>query len=243
MPLDNRDEFIQSIAAERTFLEVGGLWGEVNEKATVAFKAGARDVGALDIWKDDSEWWAKFRARCAECGMPAATEFVGSIDNIEMLSRVGDWDVVHCSGVLYHCPNPFLTLSHLRALTREYLLLTVAVMPPAIENEQGRIELSPDSALLVPCLTPEKRRVVDHYISKMYGGVAYGVNTPISDWFFSDDKPNYGPWWWLWTAEYVARMVSVCGFEIERAASQFNGTGHLFMLRKVPLQHVNYSKF
>ena len=243
MVLDHRDGFINAVARGKSFLEVGGLWGEVNEKATVAFRAGAREIGALDIWKPDSEWWRKFRARCSGLGLTGVKEIVGSIDNVEILPEIGQWDVVHCAGVLYHCPNPFLTLSHLRACTREYLLLTVAVMPAEIENSEGRVAFSMDSAVLVPCLTPEKRKVVDKYISQAYGGVAYGVNTPIGDWFFSDDKPNYGPWWWLWTAEYVARMVSVCGFEIEREASQFDGTGHLFMLRKVPLTQPNYSAF
>jgi hypothetical protein len=243
MALDNRDEFIQAVAAGRSFLEVGGLWGEVNEKATVAFQAGAKDIAALDIWNADSEWWTRFRARAAAFGLTGVREHIGSIDNPAILAEVGVYDVVHCAGVLYHCPNPFLTLSHLRALTRDYLLLTAAVMPPAIENSEGRVEFAPDSALLVPCLTDANRRVVDKYIAEAYGGGAYGVNAPVAAWFFSDGAPNYGPWWWLWSAEYLARMASVCGFVVEREASQFNGTGHLLMLKKVELTQPNYGAY
>ncbi len=196
---DHRNSFIESIAPGKSFLEVGGLWGEVNEKATVAFAAGATEIGALDIWKEDSEWWQRFRNRCAAFGLKGVKETIGSIDNVDVIGRVGVYDIVHCSGVLYHCPNPFLTLSHLRQLTSEYFLLATAVMPPLIENSEGRVEFGADSALLVPCLTDERRGVVSKYITQAYGGGAYGVHTPIDDWFFRGDEPNYGPWWWLWT--------------------------------------------
>jgi hypothetical protein len=243
MALDNRDEFIRDVVAGKTFLEVGGLWGAVNEKATVAHAAGAKAICALDIWKPETEWWLAFRSRCASVGLVGAQEVIGSIDNVETIRRLGIHDVVHCAGVLYHCANPFLTLSHLRAVTGETLLLTAAVMPEVIENEYGRIQLDPDFALCVPCLTEEKRRVADLYLRKAYGGGAFGVNAPIKSWFFNDGAPNYGPWWWLWTAQYLERLVSACGFEIVKTASQYNGTGHLLMLKKTTIAQENYGEF
>ncbi len=240
MTSDNREAFIRSVAAKRSFLEVGGLWGEVNEMATVAYRAGATEIGALDIWRPDSEWWTRFRTRCAGAGLTGVKETIGSVDNMDTVEKVGVYDIVHCSGVLYHCPNPFLTISNLRRMTGEHLLLATAVMPAVIENEAGRIDFDSDTAILVPCLTEEKRRVVDRYIARAYGGGAYGVNSAIDSWFFQDDLPNYGPWWWLWTADYVRRMLSVCGFEVVKCASQFEGTGHLFLLRKTPIPIENY---
>jgi hypothetical protein len=241
--LDHRDDFIRSVAKGRSFLEVGGLWGEVNEKATVAFAAGATGIGALDIWRADSEWWERFRQRCAGAGLPPVREVIGSIDNPAVVDEIGVYDVVHCAGVIYHCPNPFLTISHLRRMCGEYLLLTTAVMPPVIENEHGRLELGPDQAILVPTISDRHRRIADTYMTAAYGGGAYGVNSPIDGWFFSGGEPNYGPWWWLWTAEYMQRLLSVCGFEVVRTASQYNGTGHLYMLRKIPIGIENYGSY
>jgi hypothetical protein len=240
---DNRDAFIAEVVPGRSFLEVGGLWGTVNEKATIAAAAGAERVGALDIWRSDSEWWAAFRNRCAERNVSGVTEIIGSIDNPEIVDCIGTYDVVHCAGVLYHCPNPYLTIANLRTVTGEFLLLTSAVMPPVIENEHGRVVLDPDTAVLVPALSESKRRIFDAYITKAYGGGAYGVNGPIDSWFFADGKPNYGPWWWLWTAALLERIMVCCGFELVRSVPQFSGTGHLMMLRKVPLSIENYGSF
>jgi hypothetical protein len=243
MILDHRDEFIREVASGKSFLEVGGLWGAVNEKATVAHRAGATVIGALDIWPAESEWWLKFRERCAENGLLSVTQIIGSIDNPDVIEKVGSYDVVHCAGVLYHCPHPFFTLINLRTMTRDILILTSAVMPPVVENEFGRVVFPEDMAISVPAISENNRKVIDHYIRLAYGGGAYGVNDAIDGWFFSDATPNYGPWWWLWSAEYLNRIVPACGFEIVKTASQFNGTGHLMMLRKIPLKTNNYGVF
>jgi hypothetical protein len=243
VPDDNRDDYIRVIAPKRSFLEIGGLWGEVNEKATVAFQAGSTEIGVLDIWSPESEWWTRFHARCSAVGLKGVKEFVGSIDNAQAVEKLGMYDIVHCSGVLYHCPNPFLSLAHLRKLTGERLLLATAVMPPVIENEFGRLALDADAAILVPCLTEDKRRVIERHVAGAYGGVAYGVSSPIECWFFRDGAPNYGAWWWLWTEDYVRRMILASGFAVERSAPQFDGTGHLYLLRKTDLSTENFSVY
>lgn len=243
MVLDHRDEFIREVVDGKSFLEVGGLWGAVNEKATVAHRANAKAIGALDIWPADSEWWLKFRERCIEHGLTNVAEIIGNTDNPKTLTQVGTYDVVHCAGVLYHCPNPFLTLSNLRHMSNGIVLLTSAVMPPLVENKFGQVVFPDDMAISVPAIDEQNRKVIDHYIKDAYGGGAYGVNDAIDSWFFSDGAPNYGPWWWLWTAEYLNRIVPACGFEIIRTASQFNGTGHLMMLRKVAITTQNYGVF
>jgi hypothetical protein len=243
MALDNRDDFIREVVDGKSFLEVGGLWGAVNEKATVAHKAGAKSIGALDIWPAGSEWWLKFRERCAENGLSSVREIIGSIDNPAIIKQMIGFDIVHCAGVLYHCPHPFLTIMNLRKVTQEILLLTSAVMPNTVENEFGRLVLPDDMAISVPAITEDNRKILDHYIKGAYGGGAYGINDAIDAWFFSDGTPNYGPWWWLWTAEYLNRLLPACGFEIVKTASQFNGTGHLMMLRKIPMKSTNYGVF
>jgi len=241
--MDHRQEFISEVVVGKSFLEVGGLWGAVNEKATVAFQAGATEIAALDIWEPDSEWWQKLRERCKTLGINNVEEHVGSIDNVGLLKNIGQYDVVHCSGVLYHCPNPFLTLRNLHAACRDFLILTSAVMPPRISNEFGQIDFDDDTAILVPALLDNKRAIVNEYIIKRYGGGAFGVNSPVDAWFFNDGAPNYGPWWWLWSAGYLRSMALCAGFALAKEGSQFDGTGHCLLLKKIPDAVVNFGVY
>ena len=49
------DEAIMRYAGEGSFIDIGPLWGTVNEKITVAARAGAKRLAAADIhpiWHD-----------------------------------------------------------------------------------------------------------------------------------------------------------------------------------------------
>ncbi len=211
---DHRDEWIGRIAAGKSFVDVGGLWGAVNEKITPAHNAGATSLCMVDIWAPGSEWWLKFRERCSTCGAGPVREVVTSVDNPNVRQSVGRYDIVHCGGVLYHSPNPFLTIRNLMSLASESLLLATAVMPPVVENEFGRLEFRSESAVCVPLIGEASRKILDKHLRDSYGGGAYGVNAPVDAWYFDDGAPNYGPWWWLWSADYVERMLAASGLDI-----------------------------
>ena len=70
-----------------------------------------------------------------------------NIDDPGTPERVGSFDVVHCSGVLYHCPEPLYTLRQLRAITRETLVLGIATMPETVSSTAGFVSVEPGS----PC--------------------------------------------------------------------------------------------
>lgn len=243
MTTDHRELFIQKVASGKSFVEVGGLWGEVNEKATIAHKAGASKISAIDIWNEESEWWDKFDKRCQLLDIKNVSKYIGSIDNPEVVKTVPVHDIAHCAGVLYHCPNPFLTISNLAALCSEYLILTSASFPSIIETEVGGIYLDDDAAISVPALTEKKRIVLNEYITKNYGGGAYGINYPTDAWYFEDSNPNYGPWWWIWTPNYLKSMAEAVGLEVVDEGSQFNGTGHTLLLKKKINRVANFGKF
>ncbi len=152
---DHRDEWIGRIVPGKSFVDIGGLWGTVNEKISPAHDAGATHLCMVDIWTPDSEWWQRFREHCASKGIGSVREVVSSIDNPGILKSVGTHDVVHCSGVIYHCPNPFFTIRALMSLAKEKLLLATAVMPPLIENEFGRLEFGTEFRTL---RTADRRR-------------------------------------------------------------------------------------
>jgi hypothetical protein len=60
---DIRDRFIEKVAAGKRFVDIGGLWGMVNEKATVAAAAGASEVTMLDAMEEGHETWHQFAER------------------------------------------------------------------------------------------------------------------------------------------------------------------------------------
>jgi hypothetical protein len=241
--MDHRNSIIGGLVRGRSFAEVGGLWGAVNEKTTVAHQAGASDLCQIDIWPSHSEWWEKFRAKCDDLGLPSVREVIGSIDSRKTLDLVGSYEIVHCSGVIYHCPNPLLTISNLRSITKQTLIVAVAVMPNHIKNERGSVDISDEAAICIPCIDERSRMVMDLYTKEKYGGNAWGLNDKISTWYFSDNSPNYGPWWWLWTAEYFKRLLSCSGFDVVADYSQFDGTGHLYVCNKVKFEEQNYGLF
>ncbi|MEO8839534.1 MAG: hypothetical protein ABI351_12580 [Herbaspirillum sp.] len=52
-------------------------------------------------------------------------------------------EVVHCSGIIYHVPDPYRMLVNLRKLTAEHLILTSMVVPERIKNREGKMEFPP----------------------------------------------------------------------------------------------------
>jgi hypothetical protein len=144
------------------------------------------------------------------------------------VQRVGSFDVVSCSGVLYHCPNPLSTLRQLRAITRETLILGTASMPETVSNAAGTVSVETGAALLVPALTQSQRAVLGQWLREIGGVQALGVNYPMqTDWALDD----YGAWWWFFTRDYVAALLRITGFEVETVASYWEGRATLYLAR------------
>ena len=99
--------------------------------AFAAERAGATRVVLFDGMDPTEEFAAKHRDAGSR-----VTYVQGDLHDPEDVRRLGSFDVVWCAGVVYHSPNPYLQLNHLRALTERWLLLGSAVIPevPGIEN-------------------------------------------------------------------------------------------------------------
>src|SRR4051794_20843932 len=122
MSVPVRKEWIERVAAGRTFAEVGGLWGTVNEQGTVAAKGGAREVRMIDVAPDGGEagyLWDRFRQRCADEGVESYRCVRADVNAPGVAGRVGTYEVVHCSGVVYHCPEPLYSIRQLAAITSD----------------------------------------------------------------------------------------------------------------------------
>ncbi len=223
------DPWIKAVVKGKSFIDVGGLWGTANEKITVAALAGARRVTMLDISPPDNALWDALAARCAEKGVTGYHSLTGNIDDADVPEATGVVDVVHCSGVLYHCPNPVHSIGQLARMCGETMIIASTIVPDHLRNARGKLALPAGSLLFVPGLSDEQRAVVSEYWNEV-GAQAYGLNVPVpGGWRLDTD---YGPWWWLFTADVVPALLRVAGFTVvERALTWHNHVG-LYLARR-----------
>ena len=121
---------MRRLAAGKTFCDVGCMWKVNGRIAFVAEEAGATAVTGVDVMPATAEFEAEHTRRSSQI------RFVhGDLHDPTTVAEVGAHDVVWCSGVLYHAPNPVLTLQRLRELTRELLILQTMTLPelPGVE--------------------------------------------------------------------------------------------------------------
>lgn len=225
---DPRDEFIRRVSAGKSFADVGGLWGTVNEKVSVAHRAGASRLAMLDISVPDSAWWPKFRDRIRGEGVTQCHEVIVDIAQYQDER----FDVVHCSGVLYHHPNPMMILTGLRRACRSHCVLTSAVTQKEIVNEAGRFSIPSCGAILVPALSDADRAVLAKYWSTIGAGVM-GITEPGEFRIHADNTFDAGPWWWLPTPECMEAMAAAAGFRVVDRSPMWNNNAHSILLETV----------
>jgi 2-polyprenyl-3-methyl-5-hydroxy-6-metoxy-1,4-benzoquinol methylase len=225
---DARDQWIKDLVPGKSFVDVGGLWGTVNEKVTVAAKVGAASTTMLDITSLDRPLWRAFYERCASLGVSGCQSISANIDELGLEKKVGQFDVVHCSGVLYHCPNPLHTLTQLARISRKYLILTSTVIPSTVSNSKGTITVPPGAALFVPYLSQDQMAILKEHWER--GGVssAIGITEQPSTWRIED----YAPWWWLFPVATVRQLIMAVGFDVLEDCPCWEGKAHSFLARK-----------
>ena len=209
-----RRRLIGELVVDKTFAEVGGLWGTVNETVSVAMQAGAREATMIDFQAAGNPLWVRFHERCRELGLSGYHTVVGNICDARLADDVGQFDVVHCAGVLYHTPNPVDVIRNLISITRERFILTSAVVPTRIANAAGTLRLSTGQMLLVPTLDATQRAILREYFHAI-GRKGQGI---VTNGRFVTEKGQLrgGPWWWLFTAETLIRMCDLFNVTIEQ---------------------------
>jgi hypothetical protein len=222
---DPRDQYIHRVVSGRTFAEVGGLWGTRNERVSVAHAGGARQLTMIDLSPADSHWWPKFRERCQTLSVPAAHELSAEILCLAEQPAPPVFDVVHCSGVLYHMPDPMRFLTALRRLTREYLVLTSSITADLIANESGILRVPSGGALFIPALTPTELAIVRADWLPLVGENAGGITCPAV--WRADD---FGPWWWLPTIGCLKAMCEAAGFRVLDGETLWNDHAYTVLL-------------
>jgi hypothetical protein len=186
----------------------------------------------IDLVPDDraqGDLWGKFRARAEEADVADVRCVVASIDDPATPERVGVFDVVHCSGVLYHCPQPLHTLQQLAAITGQTLILGTATMPERVTTPAGTVEVGQGGALLVPALSYSQRTVLGDWLLGVGGTGAMGLTAAMdTDWSPGD----YAAWWWFFSRDFVAALLHVAGFEVQQVTSYWEGRATLFHASK-----------
>src|SRR4051795_8279495 len=133
-PAPDREDVVRRHAAGKSFADVGCMWKVNGRIAFVAEEAGATAVTGIDVLPATPEFEAEHARRHSK------VRFVhGDLNDAATVAAAGPHEVVWCSGVLYHAPDPIQTLTRLRELTTELLILQTMVIPELPGARQGLV--------------------------------------------------------------------------------------------------------
>jgi hypothetical protein len=168
------------------------MWGVDGRIAFLAEDSGATAVTAVDVMQPTPTYRAEHKRRSS------AVRFVnGDLHDPKVISEITPHQVVWCSGVLYHSPNPLLALERLHAITLDFLILATETIPEVPGIAQA--------CVFLPELSETDRRI--HAMARP-GSMALGVNTAF------DPGQSYGAWWWGMSRTAVRGMLHASGFQI-----------------------------
>jgi SAM-dependent methyltransferase len=189
-PEDLSRDLIARYVPGRTFVDVGCMWRVHGAYSFFASASGAAAVTGIDLAPATPE----FTQRNAELGEPVRFAR-GDLNDPKIDEWAGVFDVVFCSGVLYHVPNPVFSLSQLRRVCRETLILTSATLP---ERDV------PNTAVLLAGLDDRSRAKLTYPTQFNKRGLDSAF----------DPSRGYGNWVWLPTPSCVRAMVTLAGFTV-----------------------------
>jgi len=197
-----REDLVFRYAPRRSFLDVGCMWNVHGKIAFLAEEAGAARVTGIDVTAPTPEFQAEHARRAS------TVRFVrGDLNEPATIAETGRHDVVWCYGVLYHVPDPMLTLRRLRELTGETLLLTTETLP--------EVPGLPGACVLYPALDDRGRR--DYAAAR--SGERVAITTPYAA------HDVYANWWWGITPSALRGMLEVAGLELmELSGGPFHRT-------------------
>ncbi len=217
--------WIRNAVAGKTFADIGGLGGDaINEMVTAAIECGASEATMVDVLPESHPFWQSFRDVCARKGIAGYRSLVADLNDMEER-----FDVVHCSGILYHVPDPIHTLWQLRKMTNETLILTSATVPAVVKNEKGQATLTDGTAVFVPAVSGRELEVYARHFEKLDMRLEV-FDGSMPEWISNGFTTiNYGPWWWLFTEEYIHRMLEICGLRVVEKKETWPARGWSFL--------------
>ena len=198
--LPSQYDWIRTQAPGKSFVDVGGLFMRNGEVAFFAEEAGAEPVTCFDVGDPDLCEFAVDRERRG-----SSVRFVqGNLEDPATVAEIGRHQIVWCTGVIYHTPNPLAQLIQLREITTELLFLGTLTIP--------EIPGFPHACVYYPYL-PEAER--EPYAAgpdwgrEVPAGLL-GIGAPI------DETPmrGFGNCWWGISLSALRAMLRSARFEI-----------------------------
>lgn len=192
---EKRRDWIRELAAGRSFLDLGGMWQVHGRAAFLAEEAGAERVVLFDGMDPSAEFAAEHARR------GSAVRYVqGDLHDEVGVAELGVFDLVWCTGVIYHSPNPYQLIEHLRRLTGERLVLGTHVIPevPFLSNV----------CLFLPGLPQAVRDAFASSLPKK-APILWGFTTD----FDYTPRLGYANCWWAMTRTALNSMLDVAAFE------------------------------
>jgi hypothetical protein len=208
-----QDRIIREHVKGLSFVDFGGLWGTLNEKVSVASLAGAGSTAMADMQPLGNWLWQDFHRRCLELGVSGYAQHCVNLDDPVLRLKVGSYDFVHSSGIIYHAPSPLFSISQLRTITNRYLLIGSMVVAEQVKNSAGSLDFDGGTMLFLPAIDVGRREIMAQYFNASGIKVA-PVNGDQDDTFWLKGAPNYSPWWWLFSATTLRAMMEVSGFKV-----------------------------
>ncbi len=189
------EELLRRHVEGRSFADIGAMWEMHGRMAFVGEEAGAGTVTAVDAMDPTPEYLAEHERRGSR------VRFVqGDLHDPVTVEEIGAHDFVWCSGVIYHSPNPYLLIEHLRRITSRLLYLGTEIVPEVPGFDQA--------CIFYPGLSERSRRAYGSAHGSAHDAI--GVNSPF------DDTPGlgYANYWWGITPSALRAMLATARFEI-----------------------------
>jgi hypothetical protein len=193
---ERRRQLVRSLAPGKSFLDLGGMFGIDGELGFIAEEAGATRVTLFDAM-DPSDAFAEAHERTG-----SRLEFVqGDFHDPDVVDFLGQFDVVWCTGVIYHSPNPMQQILFMRQLTTERLVLGTHVIPEVPGIEQ--------MCMLYPGVKEETQET----FTRVFGGPERLPGMASA--FDTEPLMAYVNMWWGFSPSAVRSMLHYSGFSID----------------------------
>jgi SAM-dependent methyltransferase len=193
---DMRRDLIRRLAPGKTFIDVGGMFDVHGLASFLAEESDASQVVLLDEMPVTEEFQREHERRSSN-----VTYRHGDLHDRALIDDLGTFDLVWCTGVLYHTPHPFMQLEHLRRLCGETLVLGTRVIPEVPGLEQA--------CLYYPEHSEAARREWLNTFGEE-GRRCLGLSAP----FDRSAGMAYANFWFGFSPSAVTAMLRTAGFEV-----------------------------